>query len=222
MKLETLENIVEKIRKRFKNPKLSNSNCAKVCRHTSDALCRCLIISLALVTPGQTEASSEVHENKPSDGAIENSQVLWIDLRIEELWSSSIENSADLKILETKWTPKLSSIRNIRVKKVSDKDMSSVNLLLRAAFNFFRDTSSVMVPSGVKMYSIPSRFAIDMQMKPEIDRIEIRDLSIQKKLLIWAYTLLHGQYTSIGSIIRYCEENIKVSFSCPVYAVISS
>ncbi|XP_056176795.1 calcineurin-binding protein 1 isoform X4 [Syzygium oleosum] len=31
-KLETIEAINEKVRKRFKNPKLSNSNCAKVCR----------------------------------------------------------------------------------------------------------------------------------------------------------------------------------------------
>ncbi|CAM8919693.1 unnamed protein product [Rhodiola kirilowii] len=210
MKLETLETIVEKIRRRFKNPKLSNSNCAKVCRHASAALCRSLIISLALVTPGHPEVSTEVHETKPSDGAIENSQVLWVDLRTEELWSSSFENPTDLKDLETKWTPMLSSIRNIRVKKVSDENMQTVNMLLRSAFNFFRDTSSVMLTSGVKLYSIPSRFAMDMQMKPEIDRIEIRDLSIQRKILLWTYTLLHGQFTSIASIIKYCEENIKM------------
>uniref|UniRef100_A0A7N0V8D0 Uncharacterized protein n=1 Tax=Kalanchoe fedtschenkoi TaxID=63787 RepID=A0A7N0V8D0_KALFE len=210
VKLETLETIVEKIRRRFKNPKLSNSSCAKVCRHASAALCRSLIISLALVTPGHREGSTEVHESKPSDGAIENSQVLWIDLRTEELWSSSFENPTDLKDLETKWSPKLSSIHNIRVQKVSDEDMKTVNTLLRSAFNFFRDTSSVMLPSGVKLYSIPSRFAMDMQMKPEIDRIEIRDLSIQRKILLWAYTLLHGQFTSIGSVIKYCEENIKL------------
>ncbi|CAM8898783.1 unnamed protein product [Rhodiola kirilowii] len=147
MKLETLETIVEKIRRRFKNPKLSNSNCAKVCRHASAALCRSLIISLALVTPGHPEVSTEVHETKPSDGAIENSQVLWVDLRTEELWSSSYENPTDLKDLETKWTPMLSSIRNIRVKKVSDENMQTVNMLLRSAFNFFRDTSSVMLTS---------------------------------------------------------------------------
>uniref|UniRef100_A0A7N0ZVX4 Uncharacterized protein n=1 Tax=Kalanchoe fedtschenkoi TaxID=63787 RepID=A0A7N0ZVX4_KALFE len=137
VKLEALETIVEKIRRR----------CAKVCKHAYAALCQSLIISLAL-----------------------NSDVLWIDLRTEELWSSLFENPTDLKDLETKWSPKLSSIHNIRVQKVPNEDMKT----------------------------------------REIDKIEIRDLSIQRKILLWAYTLLHGQFTSIGSVIKYCEENIKL------------
>lgn len=208
-KLETLEVINEKIRKRFKNPKLSNSNCAKVCRHASVAWCRSLIISLALVTPLPSELSSEIPVFNPSDGGLENSQLLYVDLQLNELWNSAFENSSQLKNLETKWSPVLSKIKNIMIKKAADENLETASALLKSSYNFYRESSCVMLPSGVNLYLVPFRLATGTQFQPSVDGVEILDLSVPRKLLLWAYTLLHGRYANISVVVKHCEENVK-------------
>lgn len=210
VKLEALEAINEKIRKRFKNPKLSNSNCAKVCRHASIAWCRSLITSLALITPLQSGLPSEVQAINPSDSGLENSQLLCVDLQTNDLWSSSFADLVHLENLETKWNPMLTKIKNIMIKKASDENFEIANSLLRSSYNFYRESSCVMLPSGVNLYLVPSRHALETQIKPGFDGVEILDLSIPRKLLLWAYTLLHGRYANISVVVKHCEENVKV------------
>ena len=210
-KLETLEAINEKIRKRFKNPKLSTSSCAKVCRHASVAWCRSLIISLALITPLPSEFSSDIPVIiNPSDAWLENSHLLCVDLQINELWNSAFEDSTKLKNLETKWHPILSKIKNIMIKKTLDENLETANALLRSSYNFYRESSCVMLPSGVNLYLVPSQLAAGTQFQPSMDGVEILDLSIPRKLLLWAYTLLHGRCANIAVVVKHCEENAKV------------
>ncbi|XP_058093598.1 calcineurin-binding protein 1-like [Magnolia sinica] len=57
-RLDMIEGINEKTRKRFKNPKLLYSNCAKICKHAFVAWCRSILISLALITPLPAENAS--------------------------------------------------------------------------------------------------------------------------------------------------------------------
>lgn len=208
-KLETLEAINEKIRKRFKNPKLSNSNCAKVCRHASIAWCRSLILSLAKITPSQSEITSEMQVLNPTE-MLENSQLLCVDLQTDELWSSAFEDPTHFKNLEAKRNPILSKIKNLTVKKASDENLEAASALLRSSYNFYRESSCVMPSSGVNLYLVPSWLAKDTQFKPTMDGAEILDLSIPRKLLLWAYTLLHGRYTNISFVVKHCEENAKV------------
>lgn len=208
-KLETLEAINEKIRKRFKNPKLSNSNCAKVCRHASFAWCRSLIISLALITPVQSGLQSEIHALNSSDSNLESSLLLCIDLQTNELWSQSFEDSTSLGNLETKWNPMLSRIKNIVIKKVSDENIETATSLFRSSYNFYRESSCVMLPSGINLCLVPSRLAVQAQVQPNLDGVEILDLSIPRKLLLWAYALLHGRYANISVVVKHCEENVK-------------
>uniref|UniRef100_A0A6N2L067 Uncharacterized protein n=1 Tax=Salix viminalis TaxID=40686 RepID=A0A6N2L067_SALVM len=115
---------MEILRKRFKNPKLSSSSCAKV----QSGL--------------QNEALSS------SDSGLENSHLLCIDdLQTNELWSQSFEDS----------------------------------------------THSCVPLSGVKpLFSL--------------DRDEILGLSIRRKLLLWAYTLLQGRDANISIVVNHCEE----------------
>ncbi|PQQ13900.1 uncharacterized protein Pyn_06404 [Prunus yedoensis var. nudiflora] len=207
-KLETLEAINEKIRKRFKNPKLSNSNCAKVCRHASIAWCRSLILSLAKITPSQSEITSEMQVLTPTEMS-ENSQLLCVDLQTDELWSSAFEDPTHFKNLEAKRNPILSKIKNLTVKKASDENLEAASALLRSSYNFYRESSCVMPSSGVNLYLVPSWLAKDTQFKPTMDGAEILDLSIPRKLLLWAYTLLHGRYTNISFVVKHCEENAK-------------
>ncbi|CAK7353102.1 unnamed protein product [Dovyalis caffra] len=206
-KLETLEAINEKIRKRFKNPKLSNSNCGKVCRHASIAWCRSLIISLALITPVQSGLESDALYS--SESSLENSHLLCIDLQTNEFWSQSFEDSTHLENFETKWSPMLNRIKNIVIKKVSDENFENAASLFRSSYNFYRESSCVMLPSGVNLYLVPSRLAMQAQLQPSLDGVEILDLSIPRKLLLWAYALLHGRYANISVVVKHCEENVK-------------
>ncbi|KAL0304879.1 UNVERIFIED_CONTAM: Calcineurin-binding protein 1 [Sesamum calycinum] len=184
VKVETLEAINEKIRKRLKNPKLSNSNCAKVYRHVSAAWCRSLVISMALITPLHSRLSTEIRGLNLSGGALESEQLLCVDLQTEELWSSAFEDPNHLKNLEIKWNPALSKIKNVIIKRVSDEDLEAAATLLRSSYNFYKDTSC-------------------------IDGVDILDMNTSRKLLLWAYSLLHGYCTNVSHVIKYCEENAK-------------
>ncbi|XP_024020745.1 uncharacterized protein LOC21389324 [Morus notabilis] len=207
-KLETLEAINEKIRKRFKNPKLSNSNCAKVCRHASVAWCRSLIISLGQITPTPALSSSETQVLCQSDSGLEN-PLLCVDLQTDELWSSAFEDPIQLKTLEIKWRPILSKIKYVMIMKASDENLEIASALLRSAYNFYRESSCVMPPSGINLYLVPSWLAMEKQFQPNINGVETLDLSVPRKLILWAYTLLHGRYANISIVVKYCEENAK-------------
>lgn len=209
-KLEILEAINERIRKRFKNPKLSNGNCAKVCRHASVAWCRSLIIGLASITPLQSGFPNEVQTLNPIDSAVESSQQLCIDLQTHEIWNSSFEDSTHLESLQTKWSPTLAKIKNIMIKKASDGDLETANSLLRSSYNFYRESSCVMLPSGVNLSLVPSRLVKEKKFPSSMEGVETLDLSIPRKLLLWAYTLLNGRYASISVVVKHCEENAKV------------
>ncbi|GFZ08499.1 tetratricopeptide repeat (TPR)-like superfamily protein [Actinidia rufa] len=208
-KAEVLEGTSEKIRKRFKNPKLSNGNCAKVYKHISIAWYRSLVISLTLITPLHSGLSSEIQVPNQSDTGPENGQLLCVDLPINELWNSSFEDPNHLKNLKTKWSPLLSKVKNVILKKASVQDLETANTLLRCSYNFCRDSSCAMLPSSVNLYVVPFHLAAAGHFYPGIDDVSILDLSIPRKLLLWAYTLLHGRYTNITIVLKYCEENAK-------------
>lgn len=207
--METLEAINEKIRKRFKNPKSSNSSCGKVCRHASVAWCRSLIYNLAQITPLSSGISNRIQVLNLTDGGVDNSQLLCIDLQPHELWSTAFEDPTHLEKVEAKLTVVVSKIKNIMIKKVSDENLETANTLLRACYNFYRE-SSVVLTSGLNFYLIPSQLVTDTPFNPSISGIEALDLSIPRKLLLWAYTLLHGRYANISFVVKHCEEITKV------------
>ncbi|KAL7159263.1 hypothetical protein ABFS83_01G016200 [Erythranthe nasuta] len=209
VKVETLEGINEKIRKRLKNPKLSNSYCAKVYRHVSAAWCRSLVINMALITPLHSKRSTEIHGMDSSGGGPESEQLLCVDLQSEELWSSSFEDSNHLKILENKWNHSLSKIKNVIIKRVSDEDLETAATLLRSSYSFYRDTSCALLPSGINLYMVPAQLAAETYIQPGIDGVDILDMNTSRKLLLWAYSLLHGHCTDVSHVIKYCEENAK-------------
>lgn len=209
-KLETLEAINEKIRKRFKNPKFSNSNCAKVCRHASVAWCRSLIYNLAQITPVSCGFSNGIQALNLTDGVMENSQLLCIDLQPHELWSTAFEDRSHFEKIETKWNTILSKMKNILIKKASDENLETANTLLRACYNFYRESSSVVLTAGLDFYLIPSQLVTETPFNPSITGIEALDLSIPRKLLLWAYALFHGRCANISIVVKHCEEISKV------------
>lgn len=209
-KLETLETVNEKIRKRFKNPKLSNSSCAKVCKHATVALCRSLIYNLAQITPVSYGFANGIQVHNLKNDGMENSQLLCIDLQPCELLNTAIEDPYILEKIETKWSPILSKIKNIQITKASDENLETANTLLRACYLFYRESSSVVLTSGLNFYVIPSQLVTETPFSPTIPGVEALDLSIPRKLLLWAYAIVHGRYANISVVVKHCEEISKV------------
>ncbi|KAL6501999.1 hypothetical protein OROGR_027132 [Orobanche gracilis] len=210
IKVETLEGINEKIRKRLKNPKLSSSNSAKVYKHVSAAWCRSLVISMAIITPLHSRLSTEIRAMNLLGGLIENEQLLCVDLQPEELWSSAFEDQNHLQILESKWSPSLFKIKNVIIKRVPDEDLETAATLLRSSYNFYKDTSCALLPSGINLYMVPAQLGTETYIQPGIDGVDILDMNTSRKLLLWAYSLLHGHCTNVSHVIKYCEENARL------------
>lgn len=154
--------------------------------------------------------SSETQVLDQSDSGLESIQQLFVDLQTDEFWSSTFEDLNHLKDLEIKWSPILSEIKNIMISRATDENLETANTLLRSSYNFYRESSCVMPPSGLKLYMVPSRSAIETQFQPSTEGVEMIDLSIPRKLIMWAYTLLHGRCANVSTVVKYCEENAKV------------
>lgn len=205
-RLEALEGINEKMRKRLKNPKLSNSNCAKVHKHVSMSWCRCLVISLASVTPLNSRFSTDSQVPTLLDV---NNQMLCIDLRTDEFWQSTFEDANYLKVVEMKWNGLLSKMKDVVIKRPSEEHLEAATMLLRSSYNFYRDSSCAILPSCLNLYSVP---LTEGNIQSNVHAVDTLEMHTTKKLLLWAYALLHGRcITNVSVIIKYCEETLKQS-----------
>lgn len=202
IRLDALEAINERIRKRFKNPKLTNNNLAKICKHASSAWCRSITIKLALITP-LTDTREVNH--KPSN--MENSLLLFVDLQPDELLVSQLEGTFQSKGLDMNWFEALCKIKNVQVRQALEENMEAAVALMKCTYNFYRDSSCGTLPMGINLYttcfSQPSGEGLQQQGK---EMVNILDLSVPRKLLLWAYTLVHGRYSNISTVVKYFED----------------
>lgn len=209
IRLDALEGINEKIRKRFKNPKLSSANFAKIYKHASLAWCRALVMKLASVTPVLDSFLPTDHSHPSS--ALENGLLLYVDLQPDEFFSTTLlEGSTHSKGLDLNWYQTLSKIKDVCVRQASEENLEALAALMRCSYNFFRESSSAALPSGISLYTVSlSQAVLDGILWPGKGKVEFLDLSIPRKLLLWAYTLFHGRYTNISSVLKFCEDNAK-------------
>ncbi|PKA54347.1 hypothetical protein AXF42_Ash000180 [Apostasia shenzhenica] len=209
IRLDALEAVNEKIRKRFKNPKLSSSNFAGICKHASLAWCRALLMKLALVTP--LPDSGNPADQGCQAGALETDLLLFVDLQPDDFFSTTmLEGSAHSKGLDLNWYQTLSKIKDVCIKQAFEENLEALAALMRCAFSFYRESSSAALPSGINLYTVSSsQLAGDGYLPPDKEKVEYLELSIPRKLLLWAYTLFHGRYTNISAVVKFCEENAK-------------
>ncbi|OEL37163.1 hypothetical protein BAE44_0001817 [Dichanthelium oligosanthes] len=201
IRLDVLEGLNEKIRKRFKTPKLSNSNFAKICKHASLAWCRCILIKLASITP-LPESMDATNQPAP----LSNGLLLYVDLQPDELLISSPDGPAQFKGLDMNWFETLNRIKNIPIKQTSEDNLETAVTLMKSTYNFYRESSCGTFPSGINLYTVtPSHVPIEGLLQAT-SVVETLDLSIPRKLLLWVYTLVHGRYSSISSVVKYCDE----------------
>lgn len=197
-KAEVLEGMSEKIRKRFKNPKLASGNCAKVYKKIYVAWYQSLVVRLALITPINFAPASDSQVLNQPDMGSENTQLLLVDLQANELCTSSSEDPEYLKDFESRWNSILSLVKNVIIKKTAEENLDTAATLLRSCYNLSRDTSSSMLLLGVNLYVVPPQLGVN-----------ILDIGAPKKLLLWAHVLLHGCYANISTVMKHCEENAK-------------
>ncbi|XP_066371477.1 calcineurin-binding protein 1 isoform X2 [Miscanthus floridulus] len=201
VRLDVLEGLNEKIRKRFKTPKLSNSNFAKICKHASLAWCRCILIKLASITPLPESTDATIQPAPLSNGLL-----LYVDLQPDELLISSPDGPAQFKGLDMNWFETLNRIKNIPVKQTSEDNLETAVTLMKSTYNFYRESSCGTFPSGINLYTVtPSQAPIE-GLPQTAAVVETLDLSIPRKLLLWVYTLVHGRYSNISSVVKYCDE----------------
>lgn len=161
-----------------------------------------------------------LHSSVPGEAIAdsENEQLLCLDLQTNDFWNPLFGNPAHLAILQTKWNMLLSKVENVIVKKTSEENLETANSLLRSTYSFYRDSSSMVLLDGVNLFWVPARLITTGKFNLSTDGVEIIDVSVPRKLLMWAYTLLHGRCPGISAVVKYCEENMKVpDFSFAVF-----
>ncbi|KAM0859920.1 hypothetical protein ACQ4PT_046877 [Festuca glaucescens] len=198
VRVDVLEALNEKIRKRFKTPKLSNSNFAKICKHASLSWCRCILIKLASITP-LPESVDAAKQPVPLSSGL----VLYVDLQPDELLISSPDGPAPFKGLDMNLFETLSRIKNIPIRQTSEDNMETAVTVMKSTYNFYRESSCGTFPTGVNLYTVTSSVE-GVHQAPSI--VDALDLSIPRKLLLWIYTLVHGRYANISAVVKYCDE----------------
>jgi calcineurin-binding protein cabin-1 len=132
--------------------------------------------------------------------------VLYIDLQPDELLISSPDGPAQFKGLDMNWFETFNRIKNIPIRQTSEDNMETAVTVMKSTYNFYRESSCGTFPSGINLYTVtPSQPPVEgLQQAP--DAIENLDLSIPRKLLLWVYTLVHGRYSNISAVVKYCDE----------------
>lgn len=115
-------------------------------------------------------------------------------------------------------------MKNVLVKQASLENLEKATALLRSAYVFYRDSFSGPFPSGINLYLIqpgklPNRVEGATSSLPggPLLGVEPLDISTPRKLLIWAFTLVHGRTGGVAEAVKYCEEQAKVRSSLPLY-----
>ncbi|KAF2299678.1 hypothetical protein GH714_002354 [Hevea brasiliensis] len=54
-----------------------------------------------------------------------------------------------------------------------------------------------------------AKLSMETKLQPVLNGVEILNLGIPRKLLLWPYALLHGRYANISMVLKHYEENIK-------------
>lgn len=208
--VDALESVNEKIRKRFKIPKLVKEQCAQLCRHAAIAWCRALCASLSVITPREksdTDFGSDACHLNSSDQLV-------VELRPDELLSNLSEYvflSVDIEDL--KQNSALSTMAGVRIRQASAENFDKASVLLRQTFTFYRDCMGPF-PFGINLFLIPSG-AVAINSSEALasnlctGSVVGVDLSVPRKLLLWAYNLMHGQTCSIAEAVKFCEDQAK-------------
>lgn len=174
-----------------------------------------ILTNLASFTPLPLQFHSTQPATQVAGSSTDYGLQLIVDLQADDLLNIAFEDSKLQRTLREKLHPLLSRMRNVPVKQALSENMERATAILRHAFNFYRESSSGTLSNGINLYAIPSRLHFQGSFPPNSNSehassVEILDLSTPRKLLLWAYTLVHGRYCNILAVVKHCEDNARV------------
>ncbi|KAG0581073.1 hypothetical protein KC19_4G222800 [Ceratodon purpureus] len=244
-RLDALEIVNERIRKRFKNPKLVGAQSGQVCKHACFAWCRALCTALCSITTISPETLLKNSWNT-EQGLEErkDQEQLLVDLQDDFMATSSYETHSLPTLSQHPLVPTddialgaepsistagpsisaalsmsyslIKRMKNVLVKQASIENLDKATALLRSTYVFYRDSFSGPFPSGINLYVIPpgkisSRAEVASSSLPGglLVGVEPLDISTPRKLLMWAFALVHGRTGGVAEAVKYCEEQAK-------------
>ncbi|KAL3695588.1 hypothetical protein R1sor_009664 [Riccia sorocarpa] len=222
MKLDILEQMNERIRKRFKSIKMLGSRTGEICRHACLAWCRALCLSLASITP--------VTQEKQTPHQLQSSGELIVDIHYNTFMATSYElpssgeDSRD--VISREATEKISRsdtgyifpgpvsvislMKQMPVRQASVENLEKATSLLRSTYGFYRDSLSGPFPGGINLFLVQgSNTSGEGSSNGSLANSKAVDISCPRKLLLWAFTLVHGRTGSVAEAVKYCEEQAK-------------
>lgn len=111
-----------------------------------------------------------------------------------------------------------SKMKHVLVVQASLDNLEKATTLLRSSYVFYRDSFSGPFPNGIYLFvTQPGRNSIQPEGLPNLGLpggpppgAEELDISTPRKLLLWAFALVHGRTGSVAEAVKYCEEQAKV------------
>lgn len=244
-RLDLLEIVNERIRKRFKNPKLVGAQSGQVCKHACFAWCRALCTALCSITTISPETL--LKNSWSTEQGLEerkDQEQLLVDLQDDFMATSSYEMHTLPTLSQHPLVPTddivlgsepststvgpsssaalsgsyslIKRMKNVLVKQASLENLDKAIALLRSTYVFYRDSVSGPFPSGINLYVIqPGKMPIRAEGATSLlpggllVGVEPLDLSTPRKLLMWAFALVHGRTGSLAEAVKYCEEQAK-------------
>eukprot|EP00246_Nothoceros_aenigmaticus_P002178 TRINITY_DN12985_c0_g1_i1.p1 TRINITY_DN12985_c0_g1~~TRINITY_DN12985_c0_g1_i1.p1 ORF type:complete len:409 (-),score=45.18 TRINITY_DN12985_c0_g1_i1:138-1220(-) len=219
--VEGLEAVNERIRKRFKSPKLAGANCLQVCRHAAMSWCRTLCTALSTITPLRPErVQIEVADDQQPRLIVDLQQDAAVDTQQGSsgyaVWNEDTSYGDSPPLPGSSF---LSSMRNIHVTRVNAEDLDRATALLRSAYIFYRESASQSFPININLYIRGSQTSLtgfghpsNFSASRASQALEPLDISTPRKLLLWAFTLVHGQPCSMSELVRHCEDQAKAKY----------
>ncbi|CAM6113955.1 unnamed protein product [Calypogeia fissa] len=205
LKLDTMEAINEKIRKRFRSLKPVASPISQVCQHSCLSWARALCYALASITPLPDRRPAEVNVSPDQTAG------LIVDLQEDIFMASSYQVTGHAEEM-MKRDIKLgagsviSAMKAVPVKRATSDNSERATALLRSAYVFYRDSLSGPFPDGINLFLVAAGAPGDGSNGVHNSEL---DISIPRKLLLWAFTLVHGRTGTVAEAVKYCEEQAK-------------
>ncbi|KAH7425899.1 hypothetical protein KP509_11G076900 [Ceratopteris richardii] len=208
-KVDVLEAVNERIKKRFKTPKLVKENSARIFKHAAIAWCRCLCASLSAISAAQ--AQNLTTEIRNDGGVLNSEEQLVVELKVNDLFSSMSDYCMPVEhLMTTEHFRHLSCMVRVPIGQATPENREKASCLLKQAFVFYRDCTGPF-PAGINLYMLKPGSGEEL-VPPVLPGGSLTgvDLSLPRKLLLWAYTLVHGSVCSIAEAVRFCEDQAKI------------
>lgn len=220
VKLDTMEAINERIRKRFKSFKTVCLQTSQICKHACLAWGRALCYALVSITPMPQSRQSNQSLTGANTAADQTARLV-VDLQEdtfrencyekpvlpgvseEDSFSASSAGKIEQTSTASDSASLISSMKAVPIRQATLENLDRASGLLRSTYVFYRDSLSGPFPGGINLFLLGPLAAGEGSSSSVPGSTprgsEPLDISTPRKLLLWAFTLVHGKRTHCHS-----------------------